>query len=69
MQEINNIKTFILGLITIITGISGFTIQNVDLIVGILFKSSALISTIIIIVINWSSFIDKIKKSKSSKNE
>lgn len=69
MQEIVNIKTFILGFITIITGITGFTLGNVDLVINILFKTAGLISTILIIVINWDSFLTKIniKKIKEKK--
>lgn len=63
------IKTYCLAIIAAASGITGFNLAQWDLILGIIFKLLGCISTLLIIIINWSSLIKMIKGSNIFKKK
>ena len=58
------VKTGCLVVIAAASGITGFNLAQWDIILGLIFKGLGCISTFLIIVINWKTFFEIVKKIK-----
>lgn len=57
------IKTVCLAVVAAVSGATGFNLAQWDLVLGVAFKGLGCISTILIIIINWGSLVEKLKNS------
>jgi hypothetical protein len=57
------IKTTCLAIVASVSAVSGFNLAQWDLVLGMLFKALGCISTVVIIIINWKTLVERIKES------